>query len=366
MLNETQCRIALQYLPNYGHVIIKKIIEKTGNAESVFRDEALFNHFIQKINRSLPRPKITDKIRAVVEEEYAWMEDNQVRICFTADDNYPQRFQNCHDTPYMFYYKGDGNFNRQKSISIVGTRNASLYGKEMVKKIVSELASCNLSIVSGLAEGIDTVAHEEALVFGLNTVAVLGSGLARLYPESNIKLARNIAEKGGSVISEFPCKTIPDRKNFPRRNRIIAALADAVIVAESALKGGSIITAYIAHSYNRDVFAIPGSVFQNSYTGCHELIRKNIAGIITSGQELMEMMRWCDEKPKTVQRTLFIELSDEEKKLTDLIERHTECPIDVINNSIKELTPSKIAGILLGLELQGVVECKPGKVYRLI
>lgn len=365
MHNETFYRLALQYLPNYGNVIIKKIIEKSGTADAVFHDSALYTHFIRKIGKSLRKPVITDEIRQKVESEYLWMDANHVNICFVTDHNYPRRFQNCNDTPYMFYYKGDGNFNRQKSVAVVGTRNASFYGKEVVKKIVNQLAACNLSIVSGLAEGIDTVAHEEALVHGLNTVAVLGSGLDNLYPNSNNKLAKEIVAQGGSVISEFPYRTLPDKINFPKRNRIIAALADAVIVAESAQKGGSIITAYIAHSYNRDVFAVPGSIFQNSYAGCHELIRRNIAGIITSGQELMEMMRWCDEKPKIIQRSLFVELTEEEKLLTRIIENHRECPIDIINSEIKEFTPSKIAGILLGLELKGILTCKPGKVYHL-
>ncbi|MDR2979304.1 MAG: DNA-processing protein DprA [Bacteroidales bacterium] len=366
MLNETLCRLALQYLPNYGNVIIKKIIEETGSAHAVFHDVALHKHFIKKINRALSRPVITDEIRRKIEDELAWMSANHVNICFVADENYPHRFQNCNDTPYMFYYKGNGHFNRQKSVAIVGTRNASIYGKEVVKKIISELAACNLSIVSGLAEGIDTMAHEGALAYNLHTIAVLGSGLGRIYPDSNHKLARDMVEQGGSLISEFPYRTIPDRGNFPKRNRIIAALADVVIVAESALKGGSIITAYIAHSYNRDIFAVPGSVFQGSSAGCHELIRRNIAGIITSGKELMEMMRWCDEKPKTVQRALFLDLTEEEKTLTTLIEYHGECPIDIINGTVSNLTPSKIAGILLGLELKGVLECRPGKVYRMI
>ncbi|MDL2297446.1 DNA-processing protein DprA [Bacteroidales bacterium OttesenSCG-928-B11] len=366
MLNETQYRMALQYLSNYGNIIIKRIIDKCGSASAMFNDSALCQDFIRKINKRLPRPVITDEIRRRVEEEYAWMERAGVKTCFVTDDNYPHRFHNCNDSPYMFYYKGEGEFSRQKSVAIVGTRNASPYGKEIVRKIVSELAACNTTIVSGLAEGIDTIAHEEALAHNLHTVAVLGSGLDRIYPASNIQLSRNIVENSGALITEFPYKSIPDKKNFPKRNRIIAALADAVIVAESATKGGSIITAYIAHSYNRDVFAVPGSVFQNSHAGCHELIRRNIAGIITSGNELMEMMGWSDEKPKTVQRSLFIELTEKEKQIISLIEHHGDCSVDIINNGIRNFTPSQVAGILLGLELKGVLECRPGKIYKLV
>ena len=260
MLNETMYRIALQYLENFGNQRIKKLIQYCGNARNIFTNspDALFEK--QCLGMSVSRPFLTDKIQSLVAKEYEWMQNNGINLCFFTDDNYPKRLKSCHDFPYMFYYKGDGFFNRLKVIAIVGTRNASDYGYEIVKKIVSEIAGYDISVVSGLAMGIDTMAHEQSLAFGLNTVAVLGSGLGIIYPALNNKLANRIVEYGGTVISEFPHDMIPDRNNFPRRNRIIAGMADATIVVETAQKGGSVITAYLAHSYNRDVFAIPDSI----------------------------------------------------------------------------------------------------------
>ena len=365
MLNETMYRMALQYLPHYGNVLIKKLIQETGTAAQAFDISPKVMAKFRKYNRFLPKPVLTPEIEKRVEKEYAWMQKHDVSLCFFADNDYPKRLRNCPDAPYMFYYGGNNQFNTPRSIAIVGTRNASSYGKDVVKKLISECAPYNVSVISGLAEGIDTVAHEQALAFGMNTIAVLGSGLGHLYPSSNQKLAQNILKKEGTLISEYPYNTKPDKQNFPKRNRIIAGLSDTVVVAESAKKGGSIITAHIAQSYNRDVFAMPGSLFQPSYTGCHELIRNNIAAIVTSGDELAAMMGWNQETSKPIQRSLFVDLSDTEQGIVDLIKKHNEISIDEINLLTPQLTPSKIAGVLLGLELNGVVECKPGKVYRL-
>jgi DNA processing protein len=365
MLNETMYRIALQYQENFGNQLIKKLIQNCGSAENLFANSPDLLFKKQYLGKSVPRPLLTDKICLLVEKEYEWMQKNEIKLCFFLDDNYPKRLKNCNDFPFMFYYKGDDFFNRSKVIAVVGTRNASDYGCEIVKKIISEIAGYDISVVSGLAMGIDTMAHEQSLAFGLNTVAVLGSGLGVIYPAFNKKLANRIVDYGGTIISEFPHDMIPDRNNFPRRNRIIAGMSDATIVVETAKKGGSVITAYLAHSYNRDVFAVPGSVFNPLQDGCHELIRCNIASLLNSGEHLIEMMGWNSEPPKSVQRELFIELDEKEKKIWEIIRMHQDISIDEIIQCCNELTPSKVAGILLGLELKGAVECKPGKIYRI-
>lgn len=365
MLSETMYRIALQHLPQYTPSLIKHLIGEYGDATNIFLHASKYIHNLRKRSKFLPKPMITDSILEIVEKEVQWMNDNSISLCFYADEFYPKRMKNCSDAPYMFYYKGNSDFNSRKIISIVGTRNASQYGKDMVKRLISDLASYNITVVSGLAEGVDTAAHEQALCNNLNTIAVLGSGLGIIYPYSNRKLSENIVSSGGTLISEYSFNIKPERGNFPRRNRIIAGLSDATIVIETALKGGSIITAHIANSYNRDVFAIPGSVFEHTSSGCNELIRNNIAALLTSGEELVEMMGWKDEPLKRVQRSLFVELSPDEKGVVDFIQKSGEISIDEINIHCQSFTPSQIAGILLGLELKGVVECMPGKRYRL-
>lgn len=366
MLNETMYRIALQYLPHYGSVLVRKLIRETGTAAEAFSNSSRAMHSLKKYNRFLERPVMTPAIRNRVEREMQWMETNGVKLSFFTDDDFPQRLNNCHDAPFLFYYRGDGRFNPSKTVAIVGTRHASSYGKEAIAKIIGELADTDISIISGLARGIDTIAHEEALNARLHTIAVLGSGLGVVYPESNLDLSRNIIRGNGSILSEYPYYTKPERQNFPRRNRIIAGMADAVVIAETRKRGGSMITAFIAHSYNRDIFAVPGSIFQDSFFGCHELIRSNMAAIITSGAELMEMMNWDYKRPKNIQRKLFVELTAREKYVVDNMEAGKRIPIDHISASCSELTPSQIASVLLELEMKGILVSHPGKTYRLL
>ena len=236
----------------------------------------------------------------------------------------------------------------------------------MVKKIVEDLAPHNVCIVSGLARGIDTCAHEEALQKNLCTIAVLGCGLSMVYPNENKKLAQQILENGGAIISEYSFDAMPDRMNFPKRNRVIAGLADAVVVAESQEKGGSIITADIAHSYNRDVFAVPGSIFQKSQRGCHELIRNNLAALVSSGKDIANMMGWEQTQTQCNQPTLFSKLSEEEDAIMQVVRKKREATIDHISAEISTMSYPKLASLLLGMELKGIIECKPGKVYTTI
>jgi len=266
----------------------------------------------------------------------------------------------------MFYYKGSNEFNLDKTLAVVGTRNATPYGKDMVRRVLSDLSMHNISIISGLAMGIDTFAHETALDCHLHTVGVMGTGFGNIYPSSNKKLAKKMIDNGSTLVSEFSYYTQPDRQNFPKRNRIIAGMADALLVVETGKRGGSIITACIAHSYHRDVFAIPGSVFESSHEGCHELIRQNLAALVTSGEDIIEMMGWDQEKPTTIQPLLFHTLNEEEEMVVSMIQNVKEIHIDELILQLNTLTPSKLASVLLGLELNGVIEALPGKLYRII
>ncbi len=312
----------------------------------------------------IPNPTIGDAVRRAVDEELRLMKKHDIRICFYLDTNFPYRLKACSDGPILFYYKGNGDFNMPHVLSVVGTREATDYGRNAVRKILSELKTTDIVTVSGLAYGIDTEAHLRSIEYGLRTIAVMGCGLGTIYPNQNAHLAEQIVEHGGTLISEYNFKVPPDRLNFPKRNRIVAGLSDAVLVVQTANKGGSMITAYIAQSYNKDVFAIPGSLFDILSEGCHELIRKNVAAVLTSGNDLLEMMNW-DIQSKSVQTALFVELNTEEQSVVDQIRGSGEIGIDRLSESLSEYSPSRLAGLLLKLELKGVICCKPGKVYTL-
>lgn len=361
-MSELLLRLALQFQPHPGPSAIKKLFLHFGSATALFAAHGLKS----PLGARVTLPKLTDEIRRLAEKELEWIERNHIHVCCIGDPEYPKRLNSCPDAPYMFYYKGTPAFNEPKMVAVVGTRNISPYGKEVTRKIIEELAQYEVCVVSGLARGVDTVAHEQSLESGLKTVAVLGSGLGTIYPDCNERLAHRIAESDGAVVSEFPSKTKPDRQNFPQRNRIIAGMTDATIVMETAEKGGSIITAHIANSYNRDVFAVPGSILSPTQSGCHALIRKNVAALVTSGADVAELMGWDIDAPKAVQRSLFVELSSEEQEVSDLIANQPNIVIDDLSAALPQHTPSKLASLLLQLELKGFIVCEPGKKYHLL
>jgi len=366
MLNELYYKIALSYQKGYGNSVIKKLLQVSGTASALFLD---FNSVRKKMNSTrsfLTAPVLTSEIVRAVENELEMATKDNIKHCFFTDNDYPKRLLRCNDAPYMFSYKGDAQFNMEKTLAVVGTRRATSYGKDVVRRVISDLSSQNVSIISGLAIGIDTFAHEAALDYRLHTVGVMGSGFGNLYPASNKKLAKKMTDSGSALVSEYSYYALPDRQNFPKRNRIIAGMADALLVAETGKRGGSIITACIAHSYQRDVFAVPGSIFNTSQEGCHELIRQNLAALATSGEDIIEMMGWNEEKQPPIQTQIFYNLNEDEETVIEIITHLKEPHIDEIISATASFTPSKIASLLLGLELNGMIETLPGKRYRLI
>ncbi|MBQ2514561.1 MAG: DNA-processing protein DprA [Bacteroidales bacterium] len=363
MYTELFYRIALNKTEGIGKAFAKQILIASGSAQNVFEFPESWKRKLRNRKHAELSITLTDKVKYLVERELQLMEHHHVSLCHYLDPSYPKRLKRCNDAPVSFYYKGSGEFNPARILAVVGTRNATSYGIKGLTKILNELKESNISTVSGLAYGIDTVAHEESLNLGMPTLAVLGNGLHTIYPASNKSLSDRILESGGTLVSEFDFDTGPDRMNFPARNRIIAGMADAVLVAESAIKGGSIITAHIANSYNRDIFAIPGSIFDDMHTGCHDLIRRNIAAIATSGKDILEMMNWdMASSPQSVQTQLFPELSEEEAFVYRFVETGKKS-IDEISEHCAEFSPSKLAGILLTMELKGVLFALPGKSY---
>lgn len=360
MNDETMCRLALQFLPSIGGTTVKKLLCHYGSAAAIFADKSKNSLLLR---RGVPLV-LSEEILQQVKEEYQWMQSQNIKICFYTDSDYPRRLKNCYDAPYLFYYQGENIFNERRMVAVVGTRAVTPYGKEVTRRLIEELQPYRVCIVSGLAYGVDTVAHEQALNSGMKTIAVMGSGFRMIYPAENKKLAMRILEDGGALVTEFPYHTKPDRQNFPQRNRIIAGLCEATVVMETAAKGGSIITAQIANSYNRDVFAVPGSIFAPASEGCNQLIRKNIAAVVTSGTEIAEMMGWDIPQQTSIQRSLFVELNEEERKVFEMIEQTSNMSIDDILVALPQYSPSKIAALLLQLELKGIIQCTPGKCYK--
>lgn len=363
MYSEEFYRAALNHIEGFSHATLKKMLLLSGNATRLFTEPDVWRSKIgNKKQQEISNPTISSSIKRRVDEELRQLEKKDIRSCLITDNTYPSRLKNCADGPISFYYIGNNNFNVPHQVAIVGTRNATEYGRSCVRKLLLELRDSSITTISGLAYGIDTEAHERSLENGIRTIAVMGCGFNAIYPKQNEALSQKIVHCGGTLISEYTFYTLPDKMNFPRRNRIIAGMADATIVMESGEKGGSIITAHIAHSYNRDVFAIPGSILEGNYDGCHTLIAKNIAAILTSGKQLMEYMNWASES-HPVQTNLFIELSEDEQCIFDLIQAARSLSIDAIIEANPHKTPSQIAGLLLGLELKGVLTCLPGKRY---
>jgi len=361
MQTELFYRIALNKTEGLGKSVLKQILAAAGSAQNVFEFPESWKRKLRNRKRCDIQIHLTEKIRMLVEQELSLMKKYSAQLCHILDPEYPQRLKRCNDAPVSFYFRGEPCFNPPRVLAVVGTRNATSYGLRSLTKILNELKDSNITTVSGLAYGIDTVAHEESLNLGIPTISVLGNGLHTIYPSSNKGLSERIVEQGGTLVSEFDFFTGPDRMNFPARNRIIAGMADAVLVAESGIKGGSIITAHIANSYNRDIFAIPGSIFDDMHAGCHDLVRRNIAAIATSGRDIVEMMNW-DVEPKAIQTQLFPDLTEEEDDIFRFVQTGKKT-IDEIAAHFTAHTPSKLAGLLLTMELKGVLFALPGKSY---
>ncbi len=359
-------RIALTLIPGVGDIIGKKLVSYCGGVEAIFKEKKANLLKIPSVGKTVVDSIVNHDIFDRVDKEMEFIEKFNIKPLFYLDSAYPIRLKQCIDSPLMLYYVGNADLNTTKIVSVVGTRNITEYGKDACKQLVKDLASQEILVVSGLAYGVDTCAHKTANDNNLPTVAVLAHGLDRVYPHLNKSLAEKMIKHGG-LLTEFMSETNPDRENFPKRNRIIAGMADAVIVVEAAKRGGALITADIANSYNRDVFAVPGKLTDTFSEGCNHLIKTNKAALIQSADDLLYIMGWeKNKKPKkTAQRQLFIELKPEEQIIYDLLSQKTSSSIDELCINSK-LNVSKIAEALLSLELEGIIKAMPGKVYKLI
>jgi DNA processing protein len=366
MPNDLLYQIALTLIPNIGDVHSKALVNIYGDAESIFKAKRKELENIEGIGSIRAGCIKAFNNFQSSEEEMAFLEKYKISPLFITDKNYPQRLLNCYDSPALLYYRGNADLNTSKIIAIVGTRNNTDYGKTVCEKLMDDLAGENILVVSGLAFGIDTIAHKAALNNNLPTVGVLAHGLNKIYPAQNKSLAKQMTAHGG-LLTEFISNTNPDKQNFPKRNRIVAGISDAVIVIETGKKGGSLITAELGNNYNKDVFAIPGRTSDSKSEGCNYLIRNNKAALINNADDLLELMNWKPTaKPVAKkQRELFIELSPDEKIVVDILQQQESIQIDELYFK-SGLSSSAVAAALLMLEMQGVVASMPGKLYKLI
>lgn len=360
-------KIALTLISGVGNVIARNLVSYCGSVEDIFRTSKKNLEKIPDVG-----PVTAEAIKNFcdferAENECLFIEKHQITPLFYLDKNYPARLKNCNDAPVMLYYKGNTDLNSARIVAIVGTRSATDYGKAFCEKLVADLKNSKAIIVSGLAYGIDVYAHKAALKNEMETIGVMAHGLDRIYPGLHRSIAEKMVEHGG-LLTEYLPGTKPDKENFPQRNRIVAGISDAVVIVEAAKKGGALITAEIANSYNRDVFAVPGRLNDYFSEGCNHLIKLNKAVLIESAKDIEYIMGWEEQQSKKInntQRNLFVELNTEEKSLVDLINQNGSMDIDTICSNIT-LPVSKVSATLLNLEFKGMVKSLPGKIYELI
>jgi DNA processing protein len=359
-------QLALPLVENIGDVNCRILLQHFNTASEIFKAKMQDLERIEGIGTLRARSIKAFKDYKTVEKEISFMEKYRIKKLFLTDENYPKRLLHCYDAPTLLFYKGEANLNASRMVGIVGTRTATDYGRHETEKIIEALAEHDVTIISGLAMGIDAIAHKAAIKNNIPTIGAIGHGLDTIYPASHAGLAKEMIKMGGGLLTEFFSGTLPEKHNFPLRNRIVAGLSDAVIVVETHVKGGSMITAKFGDSYNRDVFAIPGRNIDSKSGGCNYLIRTQKANMLTTPDDFLETMGWKLNKKKVKkQKELFMELNGDEKRITDLLEEKGSLGIDQIVLSA-QLSSSAIAASLLNLELQGIIESLPGKIYRLL
>ncbi|WP_295669029.1 DNA-processing protein DprA [uncultured Mucilaginibacter sp.] len=357
-------QVALTLLNNIGPSLAKLLVSHFGDTENVFNAP---NYKLLRVpgigEKTISQLNFKEALTKA-EAELKFVEKNGIEIIFYTDSRYPKRLKNCGDAPILLFSKGNANLNMQHVISIVGTRNATEYGKHLCHELVEELKQYNILIVSGLALGIDVAAHKECVKLNVPTVGVLGHGLDRMYPSQNRATAEKMLDNGG-LLTEYLSGTIPDRENFPQRNRIVAGMADATVVIEAGIKGGALITAEIANSYNRDVFAFPGRVGDDYSEGCNFLIRNNKAALLTCVADLAYSLGWekADNLKPAEQFMLPIDLSAEEQLIFDIL-KQSNSPVAIDDLTIKANLPTSLLAMnLLNMEMQGYIRSLPGKTY---
>ncbi|AWG20827.1 DNA protecting protein DprA [Flavobacterium faecale] len=357
--------LALQRVDGVGDIMAKKLLANYGTAEEVFKTKPQQLASIDGVGTALLKNMQDKTVFEKATKEMQFIETNGIKTHYFQDANYPDRLKHCFDGPVLLFSSGNIDWNNRKLISIVGTRQITSYGTEFCRKLIEDLAPLNPVIVSGFAYGVDIVAHQLAMEYNLQTIGVVAHGLNQIYPKPHKKYVARMEENGG-FMSEFWSTTNPDKENFVRRNRIVAGMTEATIVIESADRGGSLITANMANDYNRDVFAVPGRVTDKYSQGCNNLIKSQKAHVLTSAADLIYILNWdIQAMAKPVQKQLFVELEPDEQKIYDYLLKTGKELMDIIALEC-EFPIYRISGLLLNMELKGVIRPLPGKLFEAI
>ncbi len=368
MKSQLRYQIALTQLKHIGPVQAKYLLTQLGSVEHIFDAQYKELLAIDGIGRQRALQIMEGRDRALqrADEEIAFLNTkSDIQTIFITDKQYPNRLKFCEDGPILLYSKGNMRLNHSHILAIVGTRNCTHYGLKLIKDLCFGLQQLDVILVSGLAYGVDTTVHEYALEFGMETIAVLAHSLDRIYPAVNRNLSRKMCQKGG-LLSEYASGMIPNKENFPMRNRIVAGLCDATVIIESGRKGGSLITAQLANSYNRDVFAFPGNIGQSQSEGCNDLIKKQEALLIENAEDICHHLGWLPQegKIKNRQRQLFLELTENEHIVVQALQSESLTASQI---AMKSQLPLRIVHtVLLNLELNGVIRIAPGNRFALI
>lgn len=355
--------IALTFLDGVGPISAKNLIAHCGSAKAVFRTKKGRLLKVPGIGQRTAKGIQPNEALKQAENELRFIQKQKLTAITYLDKNFPKRLHHCADSPIVIYSKGQADWNTPRSIAIVGTRKATPYGKDFVNEFIEEIAVYKPIIISGLAFGIDAAAHRAALKNDLQTVGVLGHALDKLYPAQHRALSYEMIDRG-ALVSEFVSDTRFDKENFPKRNRIIAGMADATIVVETGMSGGSIISAHLAASYNRDVFAVPGNRQKKFSQGCNGLIKKNVAALIENADDFVDAMGWEKSgKTAAVQKKLFLDLSAEQLKVLAAFNGKDEIAVEELAG-VSKMSSGTLAVHLLELEMLGVLQTRPGNKIR--
>jgi len=356
--------LALQHIPNLGDTTAKKLLRKCGSAENIFKEKKTNLLKIDGIGKIRIQELYDSKHLKAAENELKFIEQNNIQTFYFKDDDYPEKLKHCLDGPILLFSRGNIELQKKRIISVVGTRQITSHGVSFCENLIEELAVLNPVIISGFAYGVDIIAQKAAVKNGLQTIGCLAHGLNQIYPKSHKRYMSEIEENGG-FFTDFWSTDKFDRNNFLKRNRIIAGLSEATIVIESAEKGGALVTADIANSYDREVFAVPGRPSDKFSLGCNNLIKAQQAHVLTSAGDLAYILNWkVEEERRPVQKQLFIELEQEEQKLYEFLKSQGKTELDQLALNCNFPT-FKTASLLLNMELKGAIRPLPGKLFEI-
>jgi len=357
--------IALSMIEKVGPILARYLISYCGGVEQVFESTKSQLSKVPQVGDATIKRLLDGSAFEKADEQLEFLDKKGIRAYSYLDEDYPQRLKHFETSPVVLYFNGGGELNHPRTIGIVGTRKPTDRGSVICEKLVKGLKSYNVQIISGLAHGVDSLAHKSAIDQDIPTIGVLGHGHDIIYPAVNRNLSEKMLPSGGTL-SEFPIKSRIDREHFPMRNRIIAGMSDALIVVESASSGGSMITAEFANQFNKDVFAVPGRISDEYSQGCNKLIKINKAHLLESAEDIAYIMRWEEaDAKKVVQASMFGELDTAEQQIVDILKGKPEINIDELNYQLN-MQSSELAAHMIGLEFKGVIKPRPGKKFILV